>query len=136
MKLFICETCDKKIDEGSTSYTECKKEIIKIYEIPEETQLAKSEPVQKAPQIVIQNNMNLQQMNMAPVKVKSDSNGLANAGIIFAFIFPPLGLIFSLIGLYKSKKMNGKGKVLSIVGIFISIITLILFISILASSSK
>lgn len=56
----------------------------------------------------------------------SQTNGMAIAGIICAFLFPLLGLIFSIIGLNKSKQMNGEGRGVSIAGIVISAILLLL----------
>jgi hypothetical protein len=49
-------------------------------------------------------------------------NGFAIAGIILAVFFPILGLIFSIIGLTKSKARAGAGKALSIAGIVVSLI--------------
>ncbi len=54
------------------------------------------------------------------VEIKK-TNSLAVAGFILSFILPPLGLIFSIIGLVKAKKFNGDGKTLSIIGIIVSI---------------
>lgn len=47
------------------------------------------------------------------------SNGMATAGFILSFFFTLLGLIFSIIGLKKSKETNS-GQGLSIAGIIIS----------------
>jgi hypothetical protein len=49
-------------------------------------------------------------------------NGFAIAGIVLAFLIPLLGLIFSIIGLAKSKARAGAGKVLSITGIVVSLV--------------
>src|SRR5215469_7507977 len=49
-------------------------------------------------------------------------NGFAIAGIILAILLPLFGLIFSIIGLVKSKARAGAGKTLSIVGIVVSVI--------------
>jgi hypothetical protein len=49
-------------------------------------------------------------------------NGFAIAGIILAILVAPLGLIFSIIGLVKSKTRGGAGKALSIAGIVVSLI--------------
>lgn len=42
--------------------------------------------------------------------------------MVLAFVFFPLGLLFSVIGLVKSKARGGSGKILSIVGIVLSLI--------------
>lgn len=55
----------------------------------------------------------------------NSSNGTAVAGLIFAFIFPLIGLIVSCVGLSKSKSCNGKGKGCAIAGIIISILEMI-----------
>lgn len=49
-------------------------------------------------------------------------NGFAIAGILLAIFAPVLGLIFSIIGLVKSKALAGAGKALSIVGIVLSLV--------------
>lgn len=49
-------------------------------------------------------------------------NGFAIAGIILAIFAPVLGLIFSIIGLTKSKARAGAGRTLSIAGIVVSVI--------------
>ena len=53
-------------------------------------------------------------------------NGMAVAGFILAFFSPLLGIIFSCIGLSKSKERNGAGRTLAIAGIIISVINFIL----------
>jgi hypothetical protein len=55
---------------------------------------------------------------MTPVK---RGNAFAVAGIVFGILIWPLGLLFSIIGLVKSKARAGSGKALSIVGIVISL---------------
>jgi hypothetical protein len=49
-------------------------------------------------------------------------NGYATAGIILAIFAPVLGLIFSIIGLVKSKARAGAGKGMSIAGIALSLV--------------
>lgn len=61
------------------------------------------------------------------------SNGMAIAGFVCAFLVPLLGLIFSIIGLNKSKTLGGKGKGLAIAGIVISIVVWIFNIVVLNS---
>ena len=58
----------------------------------------------------------------------SGSNAFAILGFIFAFLISPLGLIFSIVGLAKAKKMDGKQKGLAIAGLIISIISLVITI--------
>jgi hypothetical protein len=59
-----------------------------------------------------------------PVAPQRNSNGLAIAGFVLAFLGPLalIGLILSIVGLIKSKAAGGKGKGLAIAGIVISII--------------
>lgn len=61
-----------------------------------------------------------------PPQAASGSNGMAIAGFVCSFFFPLLGLIFSIIGLNRSKNMFGKGKGLAIAGIVISVVMWIL----------
>jgi hypothetical protein len=57
-----------------------------------------------------------------PVKQR---NGFAIAGIVLAILLVwPLGLIFSIIGLVKSKARHGAGRALSIAGIIVSLLLL------------
>lgn len=57
----------------------------------------------------------------------SSSNGMAIAGFILSFFIPLLGLIFSILGLKRSKETN-TGKGLSTAGIIISCITMVITI--------
>ena len=67
----------------------------------------------------------------------SGANVFAILGFIFAFVASPLGLIFSIIGLSKAKKMGGKQKGLAIAGLIISIISIvftIIYITVIAGT--
>lgn len=57
----------------------------------------------------------------------SSSNGMAIAGFILSFFIPLLGLIFSILGLKRSKETNN-GKGLSTAGIIISCVTMVITI--------
>jgi hypothetical protein len=57
------------------------------------------------------------------------SNGFAVAGLVLAFFFSPLGLIFSIIGLVKSKSA-GKGKVPAIIGLIVSLLSMAIGIAV------
>lgn len=50
---------------------------------------------------------------------KKETNTMAIVGIICSFLLPLLGLIFSIVGLKKSKELND-GKEVAIIGIVIS----------------
>lgn len=67
----------------------------------------------------------------------SRANAFAILGFIFAFVISPLGLIFSIIGLAKAKKMGGKQKGLAVAGLIISIISIlitVIYITLLAGA--
>ena len=70
---------------------------------------------------------------------QNNDNGMAITGFVLSFIFPLLGLIFSIIGYSKAKYMNDAGKGLALAGIIISSIFmflgLMLFIILLATTS-
>ncbi|MBQ1874601.1 MAG: DUF4190 domain-containing protein, partial [Paludibacteraceae bacterium] len=51
-------------------------------------------------------------------------NGMAIAGFVCSFFIAILGLIFSIIGLNRSKQMGGKGRGLAIAGIIISSVSM------------
>ena len=55
----------------------------------------------------------------------SSSNSFAILGFIFAFIISLLGLVFSIVGISKAKKLDGKGKGLAVVGLILSIIKIV-----------
>lgn len=63
------------------------------------------------------------------------SNGFAIAGFVLSFFGGILGLIFSIIGLQKSKQpeYNGNGRGLAIAGIILSCIALLIEIIVYAS---
>lgn len=67
-----------------------------------------------------QYNQQYQYNNQPYVK---PTNGFAIAGLVLSFFIWLLGLIFSVIGLNKSKTMNGSGRGIAIAGIVISIIS-------------
>lgn len=83
------------------------------------------------------NNLVAQQPQQQIIVTQSaakQGNGMATAGFVmsmlslvfsFAFIFNLLGCIFSIVGLIKSKSLDGAGKGLSIAGLVVSLITLI-----------
>ena len=54
------------------------------------------------------------------------TNTMSILGLIFAFIFSPLGLIFSIVGLSQTKRRGEGGRGLAIAGLIISIISLII----------
>lgn len=58
---------------------------------------------------------------------QTQSNGMAIAGFVLSFFIPLLGLIFSILGLKRSKETNN-GKGLSTAGIIISCITMVITI--------
>lgn len=58
---------------------------------------------------------------------QTQSNGMAIAGFVLSFFIPLLGLIFSILGLKRSKETN-TGKGLSTAGIIISCITMVITI--------
>jgi hypothetical protein len=65
---------------------------------------------------------------VTPYQTPPANNVLAIVGFILAFLFPPVGLILSIIGLSKAKQLSGKGKGLSIAGIILSIAEIIISI--------
>jgi hypothetical protein len=54
------------------------------------------------------------------------TNGLAIAGLILAFIMAPVGLILSVVGLIQAGKRGQKGKALAVIGIVVSLLSIIL----------
>jgi hypothetical protein len=53
------------------------------------------------------------------------TNGLSIAGLVLAFLFAPLGLILSIVGLIQAGKRGQKGKGLAIGGIIVSLLVMI-----------
>lgn len=56
----------------------------------------------------------------------SSTNGLAIAGLVCSFLIPIVGLILSIVGLNKSKQLDGSGKGLAIAGIVISAVIMVI----------
>lgn len=71
--------------------------------------------------------------NSAQPPVVECSNDMATAGLVFAFLIPLLGLIFSLIGLQRAKQYNGKGQGLAIAGLVISLLGMLVGVMIVIS---
>lgn len=61
----------------------------------------------------------------------SKTNTMAILGFIFAFLFPIVGLILSIIGLNQAKARNEHGKELALAGLIISIVFMCLFVFIM-----
>src|SRR5260370_40170579 len=59
---------------------------------------------------------------LPPVTAVKRGNAFAVAGIVLGILIWPLGLLFSIIGLVKSKARAGSGQVLSLVGIVVSLV--------------
>ncbi len=55
----------------------------------------------------------------------ASDNAMSIVGFVLAFLFPILGLIFSIIGFNKSDEVGGQGRGLSIAGIIISSLLLV-----------
>ena len=62
----------------------------------------------------------------AVVEKKAKVNPFAVLGYIFAFLFPPLGLIFSIIGAAAAKDLS-RGKGMAIAGIIVSLILCVVY---------
>lgn len=58
----------------------------------------------------------------------SSSNTYALVGFILSFIFPLLGLIFSIMGLQEANKKGGDRKGFAIAGIIISVVYMIIIV--------
>jgi hypothetical protein len=54
------------------------------------------------------------------------TNTMAILGLVFAFVFSPLGIVFSAIGLKQVKQRNEGGRGLALAGLIISILSLVL----------
>ena len=111
-----CTECGKELASDAKVCENCGKKLV-VEEV--------------APEVATQNN---NQVNNTQAK---DSNGLAIAGFIISLVslilccgsISWLGLLFSIIGLVNSKKVNEKNKGLAIAGIVLGVIGLILIIS-------
>lgn len=101
-----CVKCGKELKEGTLNCPNCGEKVNKEEHV--ETSTSKKE-----------------------VKTKEikENNGFALGGVIFSVFFGGLGLILSIMGLIKAKKVGGDGKKLAIIGIAISIINLIILMS-------
>ena len=57
------------------------------------------------------------------------TNTMAILGLIFAFVFSPLGIVFSAIGLSQTKERGERGRGLAIAGLVLSIVLLLLSVA-------
>jgi len=97
----FCPRCGAELKEGEVFCTSCGTRVV-----PEQPQFQPQQPMYYgAPQ---------------------PSNGMAIAGFILSFIFPLLGLIFSIVGYSKAKYLNNSGKGLALAGIIISAISMVI----------
>ena len=62
------------------------------------------------------------------------TNTMAILGLIFAFVFPILGLIFSIIAKGQIKKTGENGSGLALAGLIISIIAIVVYVIIIIVS--
>lgn len=69
--------------------------------------------------------MNNSSENMKEYEV-NNSNSLAIIGFVLSFLVPIAGLILSILGLKKSKELNGNGRGFAIAGIIISSIYMLI----------
>ncbi len=67
-----------------------------------------------------------QQPAAAPQAQPEQTNVLAILGLVFAFLFPLVGLILSILGKKKAAEMGGSGESLAKAGLIISIILLVI----------
>ena len=60
-------------------------------------------------------------------------NAIAVVGLVFAFLFPLAGLICSIIGLSKSKRLGGKNHGLALAGLILSILFMVIGLGLLVA---
>jgi hypothetical protein len=74
-----------------------------------------------------------QQPGLPPADHKPQkTNTMAILGLIFAFVFSPLGIVFSAVGLSQIKKRREDGRGLAIAGLILSIVFLLVSIAVFA----
>ena len=112
----FCSNCGQKLDDNAVTCPNCGAETGVSPAVGAE------KPAEQA------GEARQQQAQQYQPPRESESNGFAIAGLICAFFIPILGLIFSCIGLNRSKKMNGEGKGVSIAGIVISVLAIVLIV--------
>ena len=99
----FCPRCGSELKEGEVFCTSCGTRVIAEQPMPQMPQY--QQPMYYGAQ---------------------PSNGMAIAGFILSFIFPLLGLIFSIVGYSKGKYLNNSGKGLALAGIIISAIFMVI----------
>lgn len=112
----FCSNCGQKLDDNAVTCPNCGAE----------TGVSPAVGAEKPAEHAGEPRQQQAQQYQPPRE--SESNGFAIAGLICAFFIPILGLIFSCIGLNRSKKMNGEGKGVSIAGIVISVLAIVLIV--------
>jgi len=63
-------------------------------------------------------------------------NKAANAGLVLALLFWPLGLVFSAIGLARAKALSGAGRTVAIIGLALSVVFCGVTVAVLSLSGK
>lgn len=91
------------------------------------------EPATSEPLMKHQLSQGIDANTIAPASPEGGgTNGWAIAGFVSSFFIPILGIIFSAIGLGQIKRTGQKGRGLAIAGIVISILSILIYIAVLA----
>ncbi len=61
-------------------------------------------------------------------QTNTEGNAVAIIGLVLAFLFWPAGLVCSIIGLKKAKKLGGKGHGIALAGLIMSIVVGVVFV--------
>ena len=118
-----CVNCGKELADDVKTCPYCGAEIgneaIQEYDPMEDLMGFDEEPVFTEAPIA-------QPTQTSTENVQTGSNGFAIAGFVCAFFVPILGIIFSAIGMSRSKKMNKKGLGLAVAGLVIAIVSMLI----------
>jgi hypothetical protein len=63
-------------------------------------------------------------------------NKAANAGLVLALLFWPLGLVFSAIGLARAKALSGAGRTVAVIGLALSVVFCGVTVAVVSLSGK
>ena len=92
-----CKKCGKELNENAITCPICGTPVVEKENIEEKLN------------------------NITNSSKENENNGIALAGLLFSIFFGIIGLIISIIGLIKSKKVNNDGRTLAIIGRIISL---------------
>lgn len=113
----FCKFCGNQLPDGSKFCTRCGARLDENQQNQNDSQFYTAQ--------------NYQPQYQQPSYVHREQNILAILGLVFAFVFTPVGLGLSIAGYRKAKELNGDNQGIALAGIIVSAVCLGLSVLIL-----